>query len=445
MASMFSSVVQQDGPLVTFADIGEGTGKSALICHIISWAKKKYKTKNIAVTAPTGIAARNVSLSRGVGGRSIHAWAGIWTGKEDIDTLVGRVERSEAAKQRWLDVKILIIDEVSMLDGCLFDKLEYIARRIRETDDHFGGIQLVVTGDFFQLPPVPDFSRPGSTLFAFEAKSWGDCFDSGPIFLERIFRQKNQAFIRLLSAIRVGKIRPEHVAMLRVMQRPLKYEDGIEPAQLYSRRDEVESYNLTRLHQIQGRETVYKSVGAQVMLLKNIPIPGEHVNGDIGRVVEFLRIDDAIRCNIPIVGVHPKEPNSVAQVDHRLGLSDRRFDINGMWPLVLFTDGQTLLCPPQRFAVTDSKGTMQASRFQIPLILAWAISIHKSQGQTFPRVVVDLARVFEYGQMYVALSRATTPRGLEIRNLPPDLGGLKMAHPKVLRWYNTWIDDVSTS
>lgn len=447
-----------------------GTGKSALLCHIIAWAKKQYGSRDVAVTASTGIAARNISLADGISGRSIHSWAGIWTGKEDLQILVDRVQKSSSATGRWRSVKLLIIDEISMLDRSLFDKLESIARCLRHTEAIFGGIQIVITGDFFQLPPVAP-SR-SSVFFAFEANSWDAAINSQPIFLKKIFRQSDGVFLDLLGAIRVGTLSYNHITLLRQLQRQIHYPDGIEAAQLYSNRDDVERYNNRRLGQINKEQRSYVSddwneglgafasnmmavdllklkLGAQVMLIKNIPVPGEHVNGDIGIVVNFISLRDAIEQGMSIVGIAPDDSNpgrdlesALARVQGKLRLEKGGFDPEGAWPAVLFTDGKTLLCPPQRFYVTGPNGDIEGCRFQIPLILAWAISIHKSQGQTFPRVVVDLSRIFEYGQMYVALSRATTMEGLEIINLPQNPRSMLLAHPNVLSWYDTWKNTV---
>lgn len=324
----------------------------------------------------------------------------------------------------------------------------------------------MITGDFFQLPPVAP-SRT-SVFFAFEANTWNKVIDSQPIFLEKIFRQNDRDFLDLLGAIRVGRLGDQHIALLRKLERRIQYPDRVEAAQLFSNREDVENYNNDRLDQIDQDEIAYTSADwekyhgafassmiavdllklkleSQVMLIKNIPVPGEHVNGDIGIVVDFFTLREAIERQIPIVGIAPDDSNpggdvefALARVQEKLRLHEGSFDLEQVWPAVLFTDKKTLLCPPQRFYVTGPDGKMVGCRFQLPLILAWAISIHKSQGQTFSRVVVDLSRIFEYGQMYVALSRATTMEGLEIRNLRDNPRNMPMAHPKVLSWYENW-------
>jgi ATP-dependent DNA helicase PIF1 len=164
-----------------------GTGKSVLMRAIIQDLKKKYlrEPDRVAVTASTGLAACNI------GGVTLHSFGGIGLGKEDVPQLVKKIKRNQKAKQRWLRTKILIIDEISMVDGDLFDKLEGIARMMRNNGRPFGGIQLVITGDFFQLPPVPDYdSKSRGVKFAFDAGTWSTAIHH-TIGLTEVFRQKD--------------------------------------------------------------------------------------------------------------------------------------------------------------------------------------------------------------------------------------------------------------
>lgn len=161
-----------------------GTGKSVLLREIIKCLRIHHKTQpdRVAVTASTGLAACNVS------GVTLHSFAGIGLGKEEIPELVKKIKRNQKAKGRWLRTKILIIDEISMVDADLFDKLESIARIIRNNGRPFGGIQLVITGDFFQLPPVPDSGKVAK--FSFDAATWNTSIEH-TIGLTQVFRQKD--------------------------------------------------------------------------------------------------------------------------------------------------------------------------------------------------------------------------------------------------------------
>jgi ATP-dependent DNA helicase PIF1 len=170
-----------------------GTGKSVLMRAIISELKKKWARdpERLSVTASTGLAACNI------GGQTLHSFAGIGLGKEDVPTLVKKIRRNAKAKNRWLRTHTLIIDEVSMVDGELFDKLSQIARTIRNNGRPFGGIQLVITGDFFQLPPVPDGGKK-EAKFAFDAATWNTSIDH-TIGLTQVFRQKDPRRFRCLK------------------------------------------------------------------------------------------------------------------------------------------------------------------------------------------------------------------------------------------------------
>lgn len=164
-----------------------GTGKSVLMRAIIAELRKKFirETDRVAVTASTGLAACNI------GGVTLHSFGGIGLGKEDVPTLVKKIKKNAKAKTRWLKTKILVIDEISMVDGDLFDKLEGIARMIRNNGRPFGGIQLVITGDFFQLPPVPDYDKKAKDVkFAFDAGTWSTAVHH-TIGLTEVFRQKD--------------------------------------------------------------------------------------------------------------------------------------------------------------------------------------------------------------------------------------------------------------
>lgn len=168
-----------------------GTGKSVLIRSIISDLRRIYAREpdRVAVTASTGLAACNI------GGVTLHSFGGIGLGKESSQELVKKIQKNIKAKTRWLRTKVLIIDEISMVDGELFDKLESIAKTIRKSGMPFGGIQLVVTGDFFQLPPVPDHGTGREVKFAFDAATWPTVINH-TIGLTEVFRQKDPGKIQ---------------------------------------------------------------------------------------------------------------------------------------------------------------------------------------------------------------------------------------------------------
>ncbi|KAF7331703.1 ATP-dependent DNA helicase PIF1 [Mycena kentingensis (nom. inval.)] len=478
-----------------------GTGKSLLLRAIITALKKKHGKLNnaVSVTASTGMAASNI------GGMTLHAWGAIAPTPTEINHQVSCIKKCRPALQRWQKTKVLVIDEVSMVDGPLFSRICKLAQMIRKNDRPFGGIQLVVTGDFFQLPPV---SKDGSAVFAFESEEWKSCIDH-TLTLSQVFRQKDDHFANMLNQLRLGAITPEAVNTFKSLSRPLPPDPaGILPTELFPLRNEVDRANSTRLASLTTSPNVFNSrdsgsapedkrkkllesmmapqelvlkAGAQVMLIKNID--EQLVNGSVGKILGFYRIADVCggpgngvgakngtapvrnvvmgtdgrpvlkeaegksgKENVPQAGssnaVKPKPENGKGKGKEKENQPDVKPKVTkdqGLYPLVEFPalDGsqtEVVLLVRDEFRIEDAQGAVLARRMQVPLILAWAISIHKSQGQTIHRVKVDLGKVFEKGQSYVALSRAASMSGLQVLRF--DANKVK-AHPKVIEWSKT--------
>lgn len=216
--------VMDEGKSVFFTG-SAGTGKSVLMRAIIAQLRHKYRTEpdRVAITASTGLASCILE------GQTLHSWAGIGLGKEPAPELVKKIKRNMKSRQRWQRTKVLIIDEISMVDGQLFDKLEQVARTLRNNGRPFGGIQLVFTGDFFQLPPVPD--RNTEAKFVFEAVNWETCIQH-TILLTHVFRQKDEQFATMLNEMRLGKMSYETVREFKSLSRPLDFHDDLEATEL---------------------------------------------------------------------------------------------------------------------------------------------------------------------------------------------------------------------
>lgn len=432
-----------------------------LLREIISALRRKYirEPDRIAVTASTGLAACNI------GGVTLHSFAGIGLGQEPAEELVKKVRRHNTARQRWLRTKVLIIDEISMVDGDLFDKLEQVARTIRNNGRPFGGIQLIITGDFFQLPPVGERGR--AAKFAFDAGTWTTTIEH-TIGLHHVFRQKDPVFAGMLNEMREGRMTSESIAKFKSLERPLpRSEENIEATELFPTRAEVDRANNLRMQQLHGDimhfeardggtitdktmrdklldkcmapQTVSLKKGAQVMLIKNMD--DTLVNGSLGKVIGFMteqmfniykENEEAFLEGRDVEGPSEQEIRA-QQKASLLGVNTQQ-----LYPLVRFSlpDGTTrdLLCKREPWKYEQPNGEVQASREQIPLILAWALSIHKAQGQTLERVRVDLGKAFEKGQAYVALSRATSMAGLQVMRF--DASKVR-AHEKVRAFYSS--------
>ncbi|PFH51817.1 hypothetical protein AMATHDRAFT_114475, partial [Amanita thiersii Skay4041] len=425
-----------------------GTGKSVLLRHIIQGLRAKHSKAfdAVAVTASTGIAACNI------GGVTIHSFAGIGLAVEKAEELASKVAKNRKASARWLRTKVLIIDEISMVDAELFDKLATVGSLVRKKPEPFGGIQVIVTGDFFQLPPVSKGSS--QVRFAFEAKYWRETIKR-TFNLTKVFRQRDQEFVGMLNEMRFGQLCSRSIEKFRSLSREIVYEDGIEATELFPRREDVDRSNTSRMSRLHTQAQVFKAkdagnlqdqnqrqkmlanfmapesltlrIDCQVMLIKNVD--ETLVNGSIGKVVQFAdpvaySYEQNQELSIVGGGNNPKKPPSSAG--------------GKLYPVVEFIlpNGMRRPClmMPEIWKVELPNGDIQVSRTQLPLILSWAMSIHKSQGQTLERVKVDLARVFEKGQAYVALSRATSLEGLQVLNFEPRK---VFAHPKVIQWSKT--------
>ncbi|KAK9478350.1 PIF1-like helicase-domain-containing protein [Lipomyces japonicus] len=454
-----------------------GTGKSVLLREIIKNLHQKYGqyTDSVAITASTGLAACNI------GGVTLHSFAGIGLGKDNVKVLFDKVKKNKKSYQRWLKAKVLIMDEISMVDAELLDKLEALARMIRKQEKPFGGIQLIVTGDFFQLPPVAESGR--LTKFAFEATSWSKAIPE-TICLTQVFRQKDQEFVDMLNEMRLGQISQSSISKFRQLSRKLNHADGLEPTELFPTRREVGIANNRRMQSLPGRETVYTAtdrgtadeiqlpkllsnlmaqdvlvlkVDAQVMLIKNMD--ETLVNGSLGKVKGFMseityailkdknNLTDVAEVNVDEDSYVTDQAGNIMIADGLDELRSRQEKLMGKglvaemgkkWPLVRFTltDGthRDVLIRDETWAIEAPNGELLAERTQLPLILAWALSIHKAQGQTLERVKVDLTKVFENGQAYVALSRATSRDGLQVQNFQPNK---VFAHSKVINFYSS--------
>lgn len=395
-----------------------GCGKSYLIKHIKEYCHTNLI--NIAITAYTGAAA---SL---IGGVTLHGWAGVGLARGSSQELYQNMRRyRQPSIRKWCDVKVLIIDEISMIDASLFNKLHHLAQHIRGNSDFFGGIQVILCGDFAQLKPIPDKGTP--VKFCFESTIWQHYLDKNTFYMSEIMRQTDPVFQRILQNIRLGKITKEDKHELNkclitderdadiIVQLSDGTEQKIRSTLLYPKRKDVNKFNILELKKLIDGGVIQKvfssvdtvtdtrsrkkiplteahvkvinnctaspqeitlAVGAQVMLIKNLDVEEGMVNGSRGVITEFD---------------------------------------NCGYPVVMFDNGVQKTIVPETFD-TES-GNVSLTRSQIPLILAWALTVHKCQGATLTNVITDLTDVFEEAQIYVTLSRVCSLNGLSIINI----------------------------
>jgi len=397
-----------------------GTGKSTLLNLL-----KKTTNKNAAVVAPTGIAALNV------GGQTIHSFFRLPPKMIDPYSITKRKNHRFYKK-----LKLLIIDEISMVRADVMDSIDIFLRVNLDRDLPFGGVQLVVFGDLFQLPPVvsSQFERKilkdkyGSPYF-FSADVFNEV-DLRMIELRTVYRQTNRNFINLLDNIRTRNIDYDDMAEINQRYTEPSDEDDEIAITLCSTNATVNSINSQKLKELPHQSYEYKAKltgefnqnlnpadhflwlkeEAQVMFVKNDP-EGRFVNGTLGKVISLSH--ETIKVGLIKEGDYKEI--EVERVE---------------WELLRYeVDPENI----ERF-----KSKIIGTFIQFPLKLAWAMTIHKSQGKTFDNVIIDLGRgAFDHGQTYVALSRCRTLEGIRLKKAikPRDI----MVDQTVVEYYDTQI------
>ncbi|HXK38969.1 MAG TPA: PIF1 family DEAD/DEAH box helicase [Candidatus Paceibacterota bacterium] len=380
-----------------------GSGKTHIINQYVRWLEERGISP--AVTASTGIAATHI------GGYTIHSWSGIGV-KRDLDLYaLDKITQNERVVRRVRNTCVLIIDEVSMLSATTLGMVDAVCREVRHKDAPFGGLQVVLVGDFFQLPPVnrPEDEKHSRRLegvgvptnasgFAFVSPVW-DALNPLVCYLSEQHRQEDKSFLELLSGIRRGALSASHRALLE--KRHVTAERaGI--TQLYSHNADVDRINDKELANISGdvHKFVMTSGGksALVETLKRGCLSPETLSLKIGARVMFTKNDIERKFVNGTLG-------AIAGFEKETG-----------YPVVKTNSGRTFFVEPMEWHVEDG-GKVLARIEQIPLRLAWAITVHKSQGMSLDGAHMDLSQAFEYGQGYVALSRVRTLAGLSLAGL----------------------------
>ena len=365
-----------------------GSGKTHTINAYVAYLRSHDIEP--AVTASTGIAATHIH------GRTIHSWSGIeinqWLSPSQFEGLM----RNKPLNRRLTKASVLIIDEISMLGAKTLDLVDAVCRRVRGIQRPFGGMQVVLVGDFFQLPPV---SRSGEerAQFAFESEAWAE-LDPVVCYLTEQYRQDDMELLDILSAVRSGEYNEEHRKQLQVR---VGRHDKVarELPRLYSHNADVDMLNAQELRKLAGgeKEFLMTSQGAAkfVAALKRGCLSPERL---------VLKIGAAVMCT-----------KNNADLDFVNGTLATviGFSPDTGQPVIKMLNGREAVVEPMDWAVEED-GKVRASVTQIPLRLAWAMTIHKSQGMSMDGAVIDLSRAFEYGQGYVALSRVRRLSGLHL-------------------------------
>jgi ATP-dependent exoDNAse (exonuclease V) alpha subunit len=377
-----------------------GAGKTYVLNQYIEYLKEHAIT--VAVTASTGIAATHV------GGVTIHSWAGIGIKDSLSQKEIATLEDKKYLHKRFKNTKVLVIDEISMLSGDTLDLVNQVCKQFKKDARPFGGLQVVLVGDFFQLPPI---SRDRNPKFAFQSDAWKEL---SPIicYIGEQHRQEDEELLSLLSMIRQGDGHENSEILRERME--VEFEDVVSATKLYTHNADVDMINAEKLAELDNDKELYSmetrgpathvqklvdsclspqtlvlKKGAVVMCTKNNFEKG-YVNGSLGEVIGF---------------------------EEKYG-----------YPIVALNNGREIVVEPATWAIQDGEKTL-AEVTQVPLRLAWAITVHKSQGMSLDAAEIDLGKAFEFGQGYVALSRVRTLQGVKLLGFNTDA---LMIHPSVL-------------
>jgi ATP-dependent DNA helicase PIF1 len=413
-----------------------GCGKSYFINFLKEYVANKMQLVKLALTSTTGISALLI------GGCTLHSYLGIGLARESAFLLTNKVKKSKFHLDRWKKLDMLIIDEVSMLSIELFEKIDEIAKKLRKNTQPFGGIQLILSGDFLQLPSV------NSTTFLFKSKIWTETVHC-TFYLEKIFRQADNSFIDILSEARYGKLSDESIQLLRDRE-DIEIESSFVCTKLFSLNKHVEEYNYQKLERLINKGA--KQFEYTIEIEVNIP-------NTLQQTIQEEEIDTMVEDNRVFGGIYHKylkniQARRVLEICkgcHVMMLVNKYFCqgvVNGsqgvvvgfsedFCPIVKFYNGQVIEIEPNVWKIEED-GKSICSYTQVPLKLSYSTSIHNSQGSTLDYVEIDFDGMFEYGQAYVALSRVKKIENLVIRNFSSNK--IK-AHSDAVEYYKNLKND----
>jgi ATP-dependent DNA helicase PIF1 len=393
-----------------------GSGKSELIRIIYRHAYQHFKEMH--VTALTGCAAILLNCKA----KTLHSWAGIGLGNGTSEDLIQKIKKKSFIKDVWKNTDILVVDEISMLSLKLFNTLNDIGKAIRRNNRPFGGIQLIFSGDFYQLPPVGDYLEPDTQKFCFESAEWNNIFPLHcQIELRKIFRQTDEIYATILNQIREGQIkRRSNDLLMNYVNREIDPLLIIEPTKLYPTKKQVEQINVRKMCELTSEEELYKIqyLTDCEMTKGEKEIRRQYTDRDIQLELDFIasnlicekeykiKIGAQVMCIINIKNVD----GDVFICNGSQGIVEGFSSTIIKYPIVRFNNGTVRVMTPHVWISEKIPGIGVS---QVPLILAWALTIHKSQGATLDAAEVDVGSgIFECGQTYVALSRVKSLNGL---------------------------------
>ena len=408
-----------------------GSGKTFLIRTLYEWCNEN--NKSIQVCALTGCAAVLLQTKA----KTIHSWAGIGLANGETINIIQNVANNIYKKKNWINTNILIIDEISMMSSKILTILDGIAKKVRKNNRPFGGMQIIFSGDFYQLPPISSKNDTEQAQFCFENPIWDDLFDK-EYHLSQIFRQSNKIYTNILNQIRDGHLSKQSYTTLqtRLLACP---EQLLKPTKLLPRRAQVNIINTNEMNRLNTEQKIYTMTIAtiadftiterQLGILHKIST--SQINWEIDYLKNSIMCDQEIILKIGaqvmcVINIDTESDNPIVNGSCGIIIG---FDSNE-YPIVQFKNN---FIRTMTLHIWESEQIKGIGIKQIPLILSWAISIHHAQGTTLDIAEIDIGNgIFECGQSYVALSRVKELEGLYLTGFNPQK--IKV-HPKVKEYY----------
>jgi ATP-dependent DNA helicase PIF1 len=422
-----------------------GTGKTRLIKNFVEFSNSV--NQSAAVCAMTGCA----SILLNCNARTLHSWSGIKLAKGPKDKIITAVLNNRNVVKTWKRTKVLILDEVSMLSKKIFEIIEEIARIIYRSSSPFGGLQVVFTGDFYQLPPVGTDGEPDTDKFCFESPIWSKVFKlENHIELKTIFRQTDPLYIDILMQIRRGELDEDKKKILQTYVNrtydPANH-NGCIPTKLFPLRSKTDYVNTMMFSKIQENEFVFEVVrktDCRTILESNkalnLDVMAKCANMTSAEITyEFDQLLNNTACSQMLRLKKGAAVMCTVNLDMEQSICNGSQGIvlniieNGPNTLIVvkFSNGITKTISPH-FWQSEEYPTLAVGQY--PLCLAWALTIHKIQGATLEMAEIDIGQsIFEYGQTYVALSRIQSLNGLYLSAF---YAQKIRSHPRVVAFYN---------
>ena len=429
-----------------------GSGKSFLIKKIYEDAL--HQGKYVQVCALTGCASQLLNCRA----TTVHSWAGIGLGKGTMESNFKKIIKNKTKYANWKQIQVLIIDEISMMSLELFELLDYLGKMVKRNGRPFGGIQVIFCGDFYQLPPVNTDDDTSASQFCFESEVWNKTFSrENHVILTTIFRQKDEAFCKILNQIREGKIKKSSLDILnQQVNKPMPPGLIITPTKLFALRRHVDMINREELSKLNTEEKMFPIKNKYVLIIPNsssstyyddpkekekekekeIRHTKENIQNEYQHLQTNLMLDEnlTLKVGCQVMCTVNTEVNGLKLFNGSQGIITRFTNDLVAIPMVRFNhlpDEEVLV----NYHSWQSEKINGVTVSQIPLILAWAITIHKSQGLTLDYAEMDLGSgIFECGQSYVALSRVKSLEGLFLKDF--DISKIKIKK-KVKEFYDS--------